>query len=276
MIGAVRTGTPANGGNPVENSPSSGGTTSWPSASSSCSFSRWSPDSVGCASIRTTRTIVGYVSGKLEAWMESNSPRMLSLPSRDTFAASQRTARLTCTVRPYSGPGWYNVHVRHVTESDVRAAVDGAAAVARVREALVGGAAEAASAAVTEGVQVRTQPARLGELGGVLAQGSSRAADGAVLTVVGAEGRIAAVIEADWLTRLAAAAAATVAAAHLAPPGRQRVGIVGDGALADAVEQCLGEALDVQALRRGDLRDASGVVRDATLIVTATRARDPV
>ena len=166
--------------------------------------------------------------------------------------------------------------MRHVTESDVRAAVAPAEAVARVRAALVASTAEAASAAVTEGVNVRTQPARLGDLGGALAQGSSRAADGAVLTVVGADGRVAAVIEADWLTRLAAAAAATIAAAHLAPAGRQRIGIVGDGPLADAVEACLGEALDVQALRRGPLRDAHEVVRDATVIVTATRARDPV
>jgi len=95
---------------------------------------------VGCASIRTTSTIVGYVSGKLDAWIESNSPRMLSLPSRDTLAASHRTARFTCTVRPYSGPGWYNVRVRHVTESDVRAAVAPAEAVARVRAALVASA----------------------------------------------------------------------------------------------------------------------------------------
>ena len=166
--------------------------------------------------------------------------------------------------------------MRHVTESDVRSAVEVAAAVARVRAALVGGAAEAPSTTVTDGVHVRTQPARLGDLGAALAQGSSRAADGAVLTVVGADGRIAAVIEADWLTRLAAAAAAAVAAAHLAPPGPQRVGVVGNGPLADAVEQCLGEALEVQALRRGDLRDAHAVVRDATVIVTATRARDPV
>ncbi len=66
-----------------------------------------------------------------------------------------------------------------------------------------------------------------------------------MLTVFGADGAVVAVIEADWLTRLAAAAAATVAAAHLAPPGPQRVGIVGNGPLADAVEQCLGETLEV-------------------------------
>jgi ornithine cyclodeaminase/alanine dehydrogenase-like protein (mu-crystallin family) len=168
------------------------------------------------------------------------------------------------------------VSVRHVTESDVRSAVAPAAAVARVRDALRTAAPEPTSIALTEGVNVRAQVARDGDVVATLAQGSARAGDGAVLAVFGADGRAAAVIEADWLTRLAAAAAAAVAAAHLAPAGGQRVGVVGDGPLADAVEQCLPEALDVTALRRGDLPDAHALVRDATLIVTATRARDPV
>jgi len=168
------------------------------------------------------------------------------------------------------------VSVRHVTESDVRSAVAPAAAVARVRDALRTAPPEPPSIALTEGVNVRAQVARDGDVVATLAQGSARGGDGAVLAVFGANGHAAAVIEADWLTRLAAAAAAAVAAAHLAPAGSQRVGVVGDGPLADAVEQCLPETLDVKALRRGDLPDAHALVRDATLIVTATRARDPV
>jgi hypothetical protein len=39
--------------------------------------------------------VLGYTSGNVATWIESNSPRMLSLPSRDTLAASHRTARLT-------------------------------------------------------------------------------------------------------------------------------------------------------------------------------------
>ena len=118
--------------------------------------------------------------------------------------------------------------------------------------------------------------ARDGDLVAALAEGSARGADGSVLVVFGPDGRAVAMIEADWLTRLAAAAAAAVAAVHLAPPGPQRVGVIGNGPLADAVEQCLPEVLDVAALRRGDLSDAHALVRDATVIVTATRARDPV
>jgi len=168
------------------------------------------------------------------------------------------------------------VSVRHVTESDVRSAVAPGAAVARVRAALRSGTPEPTSVGLTEGVQVRAQVARDGDAVAVLANGSARAADGSVLAVFGPDGRTLALIEADWLTRLAAAAAAAIAAAHLAPPGSQRVGIVGDGPLADAVEQCLPEAIEVAALRRGELRDAHDLVRNASLIVTATRARDPV
>jgi ornithine cyclodeaminase/alanine dehydrogenase-like protein (mu-crystallin family) len=168
------------------------------------------------------------------------------------------------------------VSVRHVTESDVRSAVAPGAAVALVRDALRSSSPEPASIAIVEGVHVRAQVARDADVVAALAQGSARAGDGAVLAVFGPDGRTVAVIEADWLTRMAAAAAAAVAAAHLAPRGSQRVGIVGDGPLADAVEQCLPEALEVTALRRGDLPDAHALVRDATVIVTATRARDPV
>jgi ornithine cyclodeaminase len=145
-----------------------------------------------------------------------------------------------------------------------------------VREALRSGTPEPASVGLTEGVQVRAQVARDGDTVAVLAHGSARAADGSVLAVFGPDGRTLATIEADWLTRLAAAAAAGIAAAHLAPPGSQRVGVVGDGPLADAVEQCLPEAIEVASLRRGGLRDAHDLVQTATLIVTATRARDPV
>ena len=127
----------------------------------------------------------------------------------------------------------------HATESDVRSAVAPAAAVERVRDALRRPADDPPSIALVDGTHVRAQVARHGELTAVLADGSSRGADGSLLTVFGASGTAIAVIEADWLTRLAAAASAAIAAGHLAPRGAQRVGIVGTGLLADAVEACL-------------------------------------
>lgn len=164
----------------------------------------------------------------------------------------------------------------HATESDVRSAVAPAVAVERVRDALMRPVDDPPSIALVDGTHVRAQVARHGDLTAVLATGSSRGGDGSVLTVFGAAGTVVALIEADWLTRLAAAAAATIAAGHLAPAGAQRVGIVGTGPLADAVEACLPAALEVTATRRGDLPDAQSTIRDATVVVTATRSRDPV
>ncbi len=164
----------------------------------------------------------------------------------------------------------------HATESDVRSALAPAAAVDAVREALRRPADDPPSIALTDGTHVRGQVARDGELTAVLAAGSSRAGDGSLLTVFGPAGTVIAVIEADWLTRIAAAAGAAIAAGHLAPAGAQRVGIVGTGPLADAVETCLPVTLEVTATRRGALADAQSSIRDATVIVTATRSRDPV
>ena len=164
----------------------------------------------------------------------------------------------------------------HATESDVRSAVAAAAAVERIRDALRQPADDPPSIALLDGTHVRAQVARHEEFTAVLADGSSRGSDGSVLTVFGAAGTVVAVIEADWLTRLAAAASAAIAAGHLAPRGAQRVGIVGTGLLADAVEACLPETLEVAATRRADLADAQSAIRDATVIVTATRSRDPV
>jgi ornithine cyclodeaminase/alanine dehydrogenase-like protein (mu-crystallin family) len=166
--------------------------------------------------------------------------------------------------------------VLHATESDVRSAVAPDAAVERVRDALRRPADDPPSVALLDGTHVRAQVARHGELTAVLAAGSSRTADGSLLTVFGPAGTVVALIEADWLTRLAAAAAAAIAAGHLAPAGTQRVGIVGTGLLADAVEACLPVTLDVTTTGRASLTDAPSAVRDATVIVTATRSRDPV
>jgi ornithine cyclodeaminase len=166
--------------------------------------------------------------------------------------------------------------VLHATESDVRSAVAAAAAVERVRDALRRPADDPPSIALADGTHVRAQVTRHGDLTAVLADGSSRGAEGSVLTVFGASGTAIAVIEADWLTRLAAGAAAAIAAGHLAPRGAQRVGIVGTGPLADAAEACLATTLEVTATRRGDLAEAQASIRDATVIVTATRSRDPV
>ena len=164
----------------------------------------------------------------------------------------------------------------HATESDVRSAVAPAVAVAAVRGALTRPADDPSSIAHVDGTHARALVTRHGDLTAVLASGSSRGADGSLLTVFGPAGTIIAVIEADWLTRLAAAAAAAIAAGHPAPPGPQKVGIVGTGALADAVAACLETTHDVTATRRGDLADAQSAIRDATVVVTATRSRDPV
>ena len=67
---------------------------------------------------------------------------------------------------------------------------------------------------------MRAQVARDGDVVAALAQGSARGADGSVLVVFGPDGRAVAMIEADWLTRLAAAAAAAVAAAISRRPAR--------------------------------------------------------
>ena len=46
----------------------------------------------------------GTRAGNVATWIESNSPRILSFPSRETLAASQSTARLTFTRAPRSSP----------------------------------------------------------------------------------------------------------------------------------------------------------------------------
>ncbi len=145
-----------------------------------------------------------------------------------------------------------------------------------VRDALSRPAADPPSIALVDGTHARAQVTRHGDLTAVLAAGSSRGADSSVLTVFGAAGTVVALIEADWLTRLAAAAAAAIAAGHLAPVGPQQVGIVGTGVLAEAVVACLSETIEVTKIRRGDLTDAQTTIRDATVVVTATRSRDPV
>ena len=152
----------------------------------------------------------------------------------------------------------------HATESDVRSAVAPGAAVERVRDALTRPADDPPSIALVEGTHARAQVTRHGDLTAVLASGSARGADGALLTVFGAAGTAVAVIEANWLTRLAAAAAAAIAAGHLATAGPQKVGIVGTGPLADAVAACLPVTIEVAATRQGDLPDAQSAIRDAT------------
>jgi ornithine cyclodeaminase/alanine dehydrogenase-like protein (mu-crystallin family) len=166
--------------------------------------------------------------------------------------------------------------VLHATESDVRSAVAPAAAVERVRDALTRPADDPPSIALVDGTHARAQVTRHGDLTAVLASGSARGADGSLLTVFGPAGTAVAVIEANWLTRLAAAGAAAIAAGHLATAGPQQVGIVGTGPLGDAIAACLPETIEVAATRRGDLPDAQSAIRDATVVVTATRSRDPV
>ena len=165
----------------------------------------------------------------------------------------------------------------HATESDVRSAVAAAAAVERVRDALRQPADDPPSIALLDGTHVRAQVARHGELTAVLADGSSRGADGSLLTVFGAAGTAVAVIEADWLTRLGGSGCG---GDRRRPPGAARRAAGRHRRHRAARRRRRGvPARDARGggdTRRADLPDAQSAIRDATVIVTATRSRDPV
>jgi ornithine cyclodeaminase/alanine dehydrogenase-like protein (mu-crystallin family) len=121
---------------------------------------------------------------------------------------------------------------------------------------------------------------------------STRLRDGAVLTRFGPDATPVCVFEADTLRRLAAGAACAVAAQLLAP-GDGHAALIGAGALAESTLRCLAAAAPArpvtvysraaeQARRLAaayGARTAASVAeatRGAALIVTTTRARDPV
>jgi ornithine cyclodeaminase len=167
--------------------------------------------------------------------------------------------------------------MRCVSEEEVEDALPAAGVVAAVAAALAGGGA-VVSAAPDAGdgiVTGRAQIAVSGQTVGVLAGATSRTGDGSVLTVFDAGGRPLACIAANWLTRITAAAAATVAIRTVAPRPPAVAAVIGSGPLARAAVLCLDEVLGVTP-RHGPPRDAQRLARDADVVVTATRARDPV
>jgi ornithine cyclodeaminase/alanine dehydrogenase-like protein (mu-crystallin family) len=164
--------------------------------------------------------------------------------------------------------------MRHITEAEVVARVAPADAVARVRAALAAGPEPRDDAAVAADGTPLVRAALAGP--SVLASASTRGADGAVLTVFDAAARPLAVVEADALTRLAAGAAAAVAADLLGPAAVTCV-VVGSGPLATTTLACLRTVRDLGEVPLLDRRAAGQrAVADATLVVCATRARDPL
>jgi ornithine cyclodeaminase/alanine dehydrogenase-like protein (mu-crystallin family) len=186
--------------------------------------------------------------------------------------------------------------MRHVVEEEVRAAVAPRAAIAAVATALAE-AGEAPAATAEAGLAglpgLAAQLASGAGSGGVLARASTRSADGAALCVFGRDGRLRATVEADWLTRLTAAAATLVAARSLGPAEPAVCAVLGAGELARAVLACVRAELPSAELRVAapDTAAAAALARDAgaraaaslqaaaagaDVVVLATRARDPV
>lgn len=111
-------------------------------------------------------------------------------------------------------------------------------------------------------------------------------------TVIGADGTVVASFAADGAARRAAAITAALVAPHMVGAAPVRLAVLGGGALGRCVINTLSGALDLalitifdpdpavaEAAARDVARvaeDAASAVRDATLIVTATNARDPV
>jgi alanine dehydrogenase len=108
-------------------------------------------------------------------------------------------------------------------------------------------------------------------------------------------GRLLAVIDEEYMHALRTGAGAAVAARHCAVAGPQTVALIGAGRLAGPTYQALAAAVDIAevriASRRPESRDAlarelgsvaravadvESAVRDATIVITATTAREPL
>jgi ornithine cyclodeaminase len=167
--------------------------------------------------------------------------------------------------------------MRFVTEAEVEATLTAAGVVADVEAALGRGAVpesaatEIADARLGGWAEIALDGGRLG----VLAAAAGSRASGRVLIVTGPDGEPEAAIEAAWLTRLTAAAGAVAALRRVAPVAPGVAAVIGGGNLGRAVATCLEEVLQLEP-RRGELRDAQRLARGAAVVVTATRARDPV
>jgi ornithine cyclodeaminase/alanine dehydrogenase-like protein (mu-crystallin family) len=181
--------------------------------------------------------------------------------------------------------------MRLVTDAEVHARLDPGRAVEAIREALRQPRPQAA-ARLDAPTAIRSQLVSVDSGTAALTICASRAADAAVLARFDADATLAAVFEADTLRRMAAGAACAVAAALLAPADGD-LAVIGAGALAEATIRCLAAAGPARNLRiysrqpeaarrlasRHAGRAATSVadaVTGAALIVTTTRARDPV
>jgi ornithine cyclodeaminase len=167
-------------------------------------------------------------------------------------------------------------HVRVVSETEVEEALLPADVVALVERALSSPAgAEATADVAGRRITPAAGVALADELGGVLAAARGQSVDGAVLCVFGPDARPLAVVEAHWLTRLTAAAAAAAAVRRIAPAQPDRAAVIGAGPLARAAVRCLEDALGLE-VRHGGPAEAQRLVRDVQVVVTAARTRDPV
>lgn len=121
----------------------------------------------------------------------------------------------------------------------------------------------------------------------VLVTAGGRRTSSRSCTVIGPDGAVIGAFAADAAAVRVAGAAAGLAAPRIHGPEPARVAILGAGPLGVACAAALRQALDVASLVVHDpegggiddarsVDDAATAVRDASLIVTATNARDPV
>lgn len=166
--------------------------------------------------------------------------------------------------------------MRCVPDAEVAAALDPAGVVARVERALAAADARPAVGAATDGERSGMAQVAIGDGSvAVLATAGTRSADGAVLTIFEPDGRPLLCVEASWLTRIAAAAAAVVAIRLVAPRQPAVAAVIGGGSLARAVVGCVEAVLGLTP-RQGGWRDAQRLAAGADVVVTAARSRDPV
>jgi ornithine cyclodeaminase/alanine dehydrogenase-like protein (mu-crystallin family) len=181
--------------------------------------------------------------------------------------------------------------MRIVTAEELEARCDPSRAVAAVRQALLGGYSSATTSVAVRG-RIDAHVAADQHGMAALVVGSGRSRDGAVLVLFDADGAPVAAYPADALRRVTAAASLVLAAGYLARPAAA-VAVIGAGPLAETA--CVGLAAagmltdlrvyapDAPARTRlagahhgraaASVQDA---VRDAGVVITATRSRDPV
>lgn len=121
----------------------------------------------------------------------------------------------------------------------------------------------------------------------VLVTAGGRRSSSRSCTVIGPDGAVIGAFDADAAAVRVAAAAAGLAAPRIHGPEPARVAVLGAGPLGIACAEAVRAALDVASVVVHDpdggavpdakiAGDAATAVRDASLIVTATNARDPV